>query len=106
MDTTQSKKHLSLKEIWRGIKVVLDYSQDHRKDFKILLLVTFFLAGLDAFIPYIWGLFIDSIILKTGLSSNGSSISFGPVFVISIWFVIVLSSNILEWYKNIKQTSD
>lgn len=103
MDTTKSRKHLSIKEIWKGIRVVLDYSQDHKKDFKLLLLVTFFLAGLDAFIPYIWGLFIDSVITKTGLSNTGSNIVFGPIFVISIWFVVVLSSNVLEWYKNIKQ---
>lgn len=102
MDATKAEKHLSWTEIWRGIKVVIRYASEYLKDFRILIAVTLLIAVLQAMVPYIWGLFIDSLAGYTSSAGSTAALLKNPIFVMGIWFGVTIFIQILEWQKTIK----
>lgn len=93
---------LSLGDIWRGLSVVFKYTNKHTKGFRVLIALTFVLSVSTAFVPYLWGLFIDSL---TQYTSNSSIISFieHPSFMLGLLFALKVANTTLEWIKDLKQ---
>lgn len=104
MDTTQSSSsRLSWKEIWRGILTVVKYSRDHIGDFRVLIFTTFAIALFNAFLPYLFGIFIDSVTNYVASDLSSDSLFKHPIFLLAILFLITVSIGIFEWIKDIKE---
>lgn len=102
MEQANPSKHLSLREIWDGIKVAIKYSKDQKADFRILIFFTLSLALVEAFTPYVWGIFIDTL-TNIGEPPVSKSLINNPFIAMSIWAIILLSSSLLGWSKSLKQ---
>ncbi len=89
---------LSLRDIWRGLRTVYGYAAEQKKDFKPLIFATVTLAIVSAFQPYIWGLLVDSITHRL----NNTEFFLSPVGALGVWFVIVVTINILDWFKGLR----
>jgi ABC-type multidrug transport system fused ATPase/permease subunit len=99
MDQKLSKS-LGFKEILAGIKTVINYAEEQKKDFRVLIFITLALSILTAFVPYIWGIFVDSI--GTYIKYSSVPIYRNPFLVLSFSFLITSIINILDWLKSLK----
>ena len=100
MEQEEVNKTLGLKEILRGLRTVVRYAEEQKKDFGGLVTITIILAVLSAFTPYIWGIFIDSITFF--VRHENTTIFHSPFFILGAWFVIVVATNTLSWLKSLK----
>jgi len=104
MESTQTQEsHMSMRDIIRGIGTVVRYAREYFSDFKVLIFITTCLAILSAFMPYIWGLFIDSITATVSQAHDTSSLIRNPFFMLGVWFVVTTAISTLEWAKHLKQ---
>ncbi len=94
----EAKKSLGFKEIIRGLRTVIKYASEQKEDFRPLIFISCALAILSAFIPYIWGLLVDSITS----SITKSPFIVGPFVMLGIWFVVAVSINLLDLIKSLR----
>ncbi|OGM03235.1 hypothetical protein A2115_02660, partial [Candidatus Woesebacteria bacterium GWA1_41_8] len=100
MEPGEVNKTLGFREILRGLRTVISYAEEQKKDFDRLLAITIALAVLSAFTPYIWGLFVDSITFF--VEHENVSVFKNPFFVLGLWFVVLSTIHTLEWLKSLK----
>lgn len=79
----------------RGISIILDKLQPHKKVVFVILGLSLVAGGLSATIPYITGRIFDEIVKV----ASGNIETFYAVFlVIGIWFGVKIVGDIANWY--------
>jgi len=93
-------QELNKENLYTGFKVLLAYLGQYKKTILILSIVGVLSALGNGFIPYIAGMFFDSIVTPSTVVILGYTLELYIVLLVS-WSVIQLVTYILDWRINI-----
>lgn len=96
-------KKLNIETYKKSAKTITHYLLPHKRALILLGVISLLLALSDAFVPYLGGRLIDAILGKVG-PVHFLNYVFNPfVFILLVWFVVEVMSDILAWLKRFQQ---
>ena len=94
MPNKKPRAKLTRQTLWEGAGVIIRHLKPHKRTVVLLVTLSLVAAIAEAFVPFLAGKIFDAII---SISKNPLLSLTSIFFIVAIWFLLRLGSDIAEW---------